>query len=290
MTDNELRALVSLLDEDSLQQYEIIRSQVIEQGVGIVPFIEEELANHAEDELLKNRYEEIISVIYARRGIKDLREWKNNGSKNLMKGYFYFSRIFTPNMQWEEVDKSIRKLEIEMWLEINEQMTVAEKINTINLLFFKKWNFSVVKYPTFISTVFSLFLGDTNSLALVYFYLMQKAKISCDMLVLWRRLTLFPILSRKISSSGMCLNPADGGLFLLNELKIHGVEDIQFILSENSMILRKYIESRDFLQIPGGSVVYSEFYKNEIIDKERFTKYFANGIRNIFDNADYEDE
>ncbi|MDR0763508.1 MAG: hypothetical protein LBF01_03315 [Bacteroidales bacterium] len=290
MTDKELKALVSLLDEQNLQQYETIRSQVIEQGVKIIPFIEEELTLRAEDRLFVERCEEITNIIYAKRGVKDLQEWKNNGSENLMKGYFYFSRIFTPNMQWEEIEKSIKKMEIEMWLEINECMTVAEKINTVNLLFYKKWKFSVVKYPTFISTVFSLFLGDTNSLALVYFHLMKKAGIPCDMLVLWHRLTLFPILSNKISSNGMCLNPMDGGLFLSNEFKKYGIKDTQLVFSENSAILSKYIESRNFSQMPGGNVVYSEFYKNNIIDKDRFAKYFADGIQNVFANADYEDE
>ncbi|MDR2556252.1 MAG: hypothetical protein LBC49_00895 [Bacteroidales bacterium] len=290
MKTPELKALVSLLDEQNLQQYEVIRSQVIEQGVNIIPFIEEELVSRAEDELFKGRCEEITSIIYAKRGIKNLQEWKDSGSENLMKGYFYFSRIFTPNMQWKEIEKSIRKLEIEMWLEMNERMTVAEKINTINLLFYKKWNFSVVKYPTFISTVFSLFLGDTNSLALVYFHLMQKADIPCDMLVLWHRLTLFPILSNKISSNGMCLNPMDGGLFLSKEFQSYGIEDTQLIFSDNSSILNKYIESRDFFQISSGSVVYNEFYKNKIIDKDRFAKYFAEGVQDIFANANYEDD
>jgi hypothetical protein len=169
-------------------------------------------------------------------------------------------------------------------------MTIAERINTINLLFYKKWNFSVVKYPTFISTVFSLYLGDTNSLSLIYFYLMQKAEIPCDMLVLWHRLILFPILSHKISNGGMCINPIDGGLFLSKEFKVQGVEDTQLIFSENNAILKKYIESRDFSQMSGGNIVYNEFYKSGIIDKDRFAKYFASGIQDIFANANYEDE
>jgi hypothetical protein len=293
MTDNELKALVSLLDEDNLQQYRTIRSQVIEQGVRVIPFMEEELVRRQKDtldELFKDRCEEITSIIYAKRGIRDLQEWKDRGSEDLMKGYFCFSRIFAPNMQWKEIEKSIKRLEIEMWLEISEYMTVAERINIINLLFYKRWNFSMVKYPTFISTVFSLFLGDTNSLALIYFYLMQKAEIPCDMLVLWHRLVLFPILSQKISNAGMCINPMDGGLFLSKEFKAQGIKDTQLIFSENSAILKKYIESRDFSQIHGGNIIYNEFYKNGIIDRERFAKYFADGIQDIFANANYEDE
>ncbi|MDR1975322.1 MAG: hypothetical protein LBQ31_11750 [Bacteroidales bacterium] len=286
MTEKELTALISLLDEQNSSQYEIVRSRIIEHGVPAVPFLEQALAYRASDELFKIRCEEITNIIYARRAVEDLKQWgKIGGDNDLMKGYFYFSKAFVPNMQWEEIEKRIKKIEAEMWLEINEQMTIAEKINVLNLLFHDKWNFSHVSYPTFISTVFSLFIGDRNSLSLVYYYLMKKANIPSNILVLWNSLALFPVLpiddefflnkgkdtAENIPvSKGLCLNPIDGGLFLAKELQ----QDTQLIFHENSLILEKYIESRNFFEIAGGVDIYREFYNHGIIDKGRFSKFF----------------
>ena len=78
MNDNELKALISLLDDEDREVVEHVEQQIRQMGGQMIPFLESEWEGSFNPDLQK-RIEEIIHDLQYESVLDRMRDWKNGG-------------------------------------------------------------------------------------------------------------------------------------------------------------------------------------------------------------------
>ncbi len=183
LKDNEIKALISLLDDTDREVYHHIEERLLSLGREAIPILENAWSNSF-DALLQQRIELIVHKIQFDSLKEDLKLWIHTQSDNLLEGAVLIARYQYPDLDEQQVYESLNKLKREIWLEINENMTALEQINVINHILFARNGFSgnTTNYhsPTnsFINTALESKKGNPLSLGIIYMLLCQQLGLS----------------------------------------------------------------------------------------------------------------
>src|SRR5512133_3194772 len=130
-----LGALISLMDEPDEDAYLKIREQVYGFGKEALPFLEKAMETTF-DALMQQRISAIMQNIRQENLYRDLLEWVQLGSSDLLKGYLLITRSQYPEVDEEQIRTRIEQLRMAMWLELNENLTALENVKVINHILF----------------------------------------------------------------------------------------------------------------------------------------------------------
>jgi len=180
--NNELNALISLLDEPSNQIFDKIRDEILYYGINAVPYLEDAWDNSF-DNIIQKRIENLIHNIQIEYLTEELENWKYKSHYNLLKGYVLITKYLYPDINEEEIKEKVEKIKKDIWLELNINLTALEKIKVINHIFFEIYNFQGNK--TNIDTPQNLYLnnllstkkGNHLSLGMLYIIVAQSLSI-----------------------------------------------------------------------------------------------------------------
>ncbi|MBN2175761.1 MAG: hypothetical protein JW731_16645, partial [Bacteroidales bacterium] len=139
--NNELNALMSLLDEPSNKVYDQIREKILYYGIEAIPFLEKAWDNSF-DNAIQGRIEELIHIIQFNSLINDLKNWKEHSHLDLLAGFIIVSRYQYPDLSEKDILKKVDKIERDIWLELNENLTALEKVKVLNHILFDIHRFS----------------------------------------------------------------------------------------------------------------------------------------------------
>lgn len=182
MNNNELHALISLLDDPDDLVYKQIRQQLLNLGADAIPALESAWENSF-DSTLQNRIEQIIQVIQFDKVSKELKIWAHPDNQDLLEGVLLIARYQYPDLDESKVRKHIEQIKQDIWLELNNNLTALEKVRVINHIIFDVHGFSgnTTNYHapqnSYINNVLETKKGNPLSLAIIYAIIAQDLRI-----------------------------------------------------------------------------------------------------------------
>ncbi|MFC2101747.1 transglutaminase-like domain-containing protein [Bacteroidota bacterium] len=183
MTDNnQLSALINLLDEPDDRSFEIIREKIFAFGEQAVPSLETAWENSF-DEIVQGRIEWIIHQIQQSGFRQELVDWMKLGSSDLLKGFLLISRSNYPELNAQEITVKLEQMKMDAWLELNDNLTALENVKVLNHIFYDMHKFEGNRInlyaPTnqYINTVLETRKGSPLTLGILYLILAQKLNL-----------------------------------------------------------------------------------------------------------------
>ncbi len=137
----EIRALVSLLDDEDLEVIQHIEQKILSLGDVIIPFLETEWDNHL-DQHVQRRIEDLIHHLQFTALHEKLVYWKENEEKDLLKGLWLVATYQYPDLDFKKLKKEIDKIYYEVWLNHRTYASPYDQIKNINHILYSKLDFS----------------------------------------------------------------------------------------------------------------------------------------------------
>jgi len=128
---NEIEALINLLDDPDTNVFDPVVDRLIELGDPAVHALEKRWEKSLKINQ-QERIERVIKQIQFSRLKSEIIEWRSSGGKDLLYGAFLITRIQYPELQYEEINKVVEKIRRDIWLELNNELTALEKVKVIN--------------------------------------------------------------------------------------------------------------------------------------------------------------
>lgn len=129
--DNELKALIRLLEDPDSKVYERVSRKLVSYGKTVIPHLETEWELRAQN-AIQLRIVEIIDQIEFDICLNALTSWKTKSSNDLLEGALAASLFKYPNQVAGDVQQLLEQLHKDVWLELNENLTSLEKIRVVN--------------------------------------------------------------------------------------------------------------------------------------------------------------
>jgi regulator of sirC expression with transglutaminase-like and TPR domain len=183
MTKNsELKALVSLLDDNDAEVLQHVTNKILSLGMPIIPFLEQE-RQEISDKNAQNRIENIIQKLQFKSIKEDLAEWKENNQEELLEALWIITRLRYPNTELKKLRKSIDEIFYEAWLSHRNYATPLEQLRNLNEIFFKRYHFirndeePLNPDNSMLSWVFQTKKSNPIGLCVIYMLVAQKLRM-----------------------------------------------------------------------------------------------------------------
>ncbi len=179
INDQEIKALISLLDDPDEFIYTEVRNKIMSLGDATIPFLEEYWENHPMNHESQERIEDLIQQIQFDTTYSNLENWVNKENPDLLRGAILINQFQYPDMDPKAVVDLIDKIKRDIWLEITPNLTSFEIIKVINKVLFDTYGFSGNKknyhspHSSFLSNVTETKKGNPLSLAIIYLLVTQ---------------------------------------------------------------------------------------------------------------------
>lgn len=179
MKENELRALVSLLDDSDPEVLEHVRNKIVSLGEDIIPFLEKEWETNL-DNTAQRRIENLIHQLQFQKVKSELTEWKAEGATDLMKGMFILATYQYPDLNFLSIKQQIDQLYHQASTKIQPTMHPYDQIRALNQFFFSENKFQPNKKNfhspnnSFLNVVLETRKGIPLSMSVVYLLVAQR--------------------------------------------------------------------------------------------------------------------
>lgn len=174
MSENEIRALITLIDDPDENVYLQVRDRIVSLGDDVVPELEKAWEYDDLGDLFRNRIEDILQTIHIGTVTERLKAWKSTGGDDLLEGAMIVSRYRYPDLDEMRVKAKLASIRQDIWLELNDHLTAFEKIRVFNHIFFQIHGFKGNKrnyhapQNSYINEVLENKKGNPLSLAIIY--------------------------------------------------------------------------------------------------------------------------
>lgn len=259
--NDELNALISLLDEPNDNIFGQIKDKLMVYGMDAVPHLENAWDNSF-DSIIQDRIEDIIHNIQQKDLKKELIYWKENNHYDLLTGFYIVSKYQYPDIDEKEIREQVEIIKRDVWLELNSNLTALEKVKVLNHIIFDIHGFTGNK--TNIDAPRNLFLnnlleskkGNHLSIGIFYTIIAQKLGIPIFGVNLPQHFILAyvdEIHDEKLSVANenevlFYINPFNkGAVFTKREIEVFikhlklKRDNIYFVPSDNKVIIHRLI-------------------------------------------------
>lgn len=181
MSNKEMQALISLLDDPDNTIFDDVSSKIISYGHDVIPHLESAWENSF-DHLLQNRIEDIIHHLQFENIKLDLINWKSS-EQDLIDGAIIIAKYQYPDLEEEKIHDCIKQITQDVWLELNDNLTALEKIKVLNRIIFDIHEFygntKNINSPknSYINNVIERKKGNPITLGIVYLAICNKLNI-----------------------------------------------------------------------------------------------------------------
>ncbi len=263
LTEKELRALISLLDDQDSEVAAHVEQKILELGNEIIPFLESEWEANIQPEAQK-RLEDIIHFIQFEHLKNELIRWKQSENQDLIDGAWLICTYQYPDVELEKVKAAVDQLYYEAWTGFSTEMRPIDQVKTLNNVFFNKLKFAPntknFHSPgnSMINVVMDTRKGNPISLSVIYILLAEKLKIP----VFGVNLPNLFIMTYKSDEIQFYINTFNRGL-------IFQKEDIDNYLNNISMVPRE-----EFYQPTTSVEIIKRMLRNLIMSFEKMGEHF----------------
>jgi regulator of sirC expression with transglutaminase-like and TPR domain len=227
-TESELHSLVQLLDDSDPEVVEIVENKILEQGVKLLPQLEDFwlFGKYPEQSHL---LENIIQRIQFKKLLDDISESKKSGKLTDLQAWVFASRIQYPGLTEGMMLGHLNQLRIDAWVKLSKVRNPLDQIQTLNHLFFDVYQFqgNSNNYHhtdnSFINRVLETKLGNPISLAVLYSTVSKALGLPVFGVNLPQHFVL--------AYCRMETEPNFDGVYPKDELKIENVKSVLFYIN-----------------------------------------------------------
>tara|TARA_Y100001933_G_C19011273_1_gene568937 strand:- start:3947 stop:4819 length:873 start_codon:yes stop_codon:yes gene_type:complete len=182
MKQNQLDALIKLLDDPDEGVYIHVRERFLELGLDAVPHLENNW-EISEEIIVQQRIENLIHSIKSQDVFQQLKSWKENGGQNLLNGAILVAKYQYHNIDEEKIRSKINQIKQDVWIELNDDLTAFEKIKVLNHIIFNLHEFKGDREDyhnpknSFINRVLDSKKGSPLSIGILYAIIAQGLDI-----------------------------------------------------------------------------------------------------------------
>lgn len=182
MQENELKALVSLLDDDDDQVVNHVVDKIRSIGTDIIPFLEQEWENSFSPHV-QRRIEELIHGLQYELLKERLQQWYESDEQDLLTGMWLVCTYQYPDVELVKLRQDLEQIYYETWLEFKPEVYPFDQIKIINSVFFNKLKFgaNTKNFHSPGNSLINIMLetrkGNPISLCVVYMLVAQKLKL-----------------------------------------------------------------------------------------------------------------
>jgi len=182
MEEKELKALVSLLDDEDTQIASHIEEKILSLGTSVIPFLEQEWETNFSP-LVQKRIEEIIHTLQYELVKERLRDWHNGTEHDLLKGMWIVATYQYPDLELEKLRQELEQIYYDTWLEFKPELYAFDQVKIINGVLFNKLRFGAntknFHSPgnSMINVVLESKKGNPITLCVIYMLVAQKLKM-----------------------------------------------------------------------------------------------------------------
>ncbi|HRO40769.1 MAG TPA: transglutaminase-like domain-containing protein [Flavobacteriales bacterium] len=174
MSENEIRALIALIDDPDEGIYDQVRERIIAIGGSLVPELEQAWELDGQGDLFRNRVEDLLHTIHLDITFNRLTAWRKAGADDLLEGALAVCRYRYAELDEQRVRARLAALRQDIWLELNDNLTAFEKVRVFNHIFYQVHGFKGNKrnyhapQNSYINEVLETHKGNPLSLAIIY--------------------------------------------------------------------------------------------------------------------------
>ena len=133
--NNEIRALLTLIDDPDNEVYDTVVSRLLNYGADIIQPLEN-LWEVTADESIQARIEQLIHRVQFQDLQQDFYEWAQQDQPDLLKGAILVARYHYPRLDESAILNQFDKIRKNVWLELNNYMLPVEQVNVINSILY----------------------------------------------------------------------------------------------------------------------------------------------------------
>ena len=134
MTNNEIKALISLLDDPEIAPQ--IQGEIQNLGESIIPFLEESWEESL-DPQQQQRLEDLIHELQFDGLRQRLRVWREGGGQDLLEGMWLINSYQYPDADLQALNRAIEQLRFEAWTALRPEMHPADQVQVLNYVLFR---------------------------------------------------------------------------------------------------------------------------------------------------------
>jgi regulator of sirC expression with transglutaminase-like and TPR domain len=182
MKETEIKALVSLLDDEDGQIVSHVEEKILSLGTAIIPFLELEWESNFSP-LVQRRIEELIHTLQYELVKERIREWHETEDHDLITGMWIVATYQYPDIELLKLKQELEQIYYETWLEFKPDLYPFDQIKIINSVFFNKLKFAAntknFHSPgnSMINIVLESHRGNPITLCVIYMMVAQKLKL-----------------------------------------------------------------------------------------------------------------
>lgn len=182
LSNKELKALVSLLDDEDVEIVQHVEDKIMSLGTHIIPYLEFEWENSF-NPMLQKRIEELVHSLQYELLKEKLQEWKDSGGEDLLHGMWLVNTYQYPDLEFEDLRKELEQIYYEAWLEFKADIHPVDQVKILNSVLFSKLKFgSNTKNfhspgNSMMNVVLQTRKGNPIALCIIYILVAQKLKL-----------------------------------------------------------------------------------------------------------------
>jgi regulator of sirC expression with transglutaminase-like and TPR domain len=182
MTAKELKALVSLLDDEDDQVVSHVTDKIRSLGKEVIPYLEQEWENNFNPQT-QQKIESLIHDLQYELLKHRVTEWYKSPDQDLLTGLWLVATYQYPDLELEKLKQDLEQIYYEAWLEFKPDMYPIDQVKVLNGVLFNKLKFSAntknFHSPgnSMINVVLETRKGNPISLCVIYMMVAQKLKL-----------------------------------------------------------------------------------------------------------------
>ena len=182
MTNKEIKALISLLEDEDEGIASHVEEKIVSLGESMIPFLEEEWESSINPEVQK-KIEELIHKLQYEALMSKLIAWEKGGAVNLIEGMWLVNSYQYPDASLENINKTLDQIYYEAWLHVRPDMHPYDQIKALNHVLFKLYKFSAntKNFHSPANSMLHLALetkrGNPLTLCVIYLTIAQKLEL-----------------------------------------------------------------------------------------------------------------
>lgn len=182
LSERELKALVSLLDDQDDQIVNQIVDKIRSLGKEIIPFLENEWESNF-NPTVQRRIEELIHDLQYERLKDRIQEWYESKDQDLLTGLWLVATYQYPDLELEKIKQELEQIYYDAWLEFKPDLYPYDQIKILNSVLFNKLKFGAntknFHSPgnSMINVVLETHKGNPITLCIIYLLVAQKLKM-----------------------------------------------------------------------------------------------------------------
>ncbi|MFB9865090.1 transglutaminase-like domain-containing protein [Rufibacter immobilis] len=226
MTNKEIKALISLLDDQDPEVVAHVHQKIVELGDTITPFLEEAWEESLDPDHQK-KLEDLIHDLQYGSLERRLKAWKDEGATDLLKGMWLVSTYQYPDVTLEKIKQIFAELYYEAWVNVRPEMHPYDQVKALNHVLFKLHKFSAntknfhAPANSMLNQVLETKRGNPLSLCVIYLTLAQKLGLPVygvnlpNLFILTFKSEVIPQFYINVYNRGLILSKSDIDNYLL---------------------------------------------------------------------------